>query len=146
MQTTWVLAADGSRARIFEISEADGHLHEIEDMFNPAGRALDQEINAEPKDRFYGKGDGVGHTTEADPEPAQKEAERFSKRVADHLDHCRNEHRFDKLRVVAAPRMLGLIREKLSKEVQKMVEEEIPKDVSNLKEHEMEAYLKQYRH
>lgn len=146
MQTTWVLAADASRARIFEISEADGHLHEIEDMVNPAGRELNQEINAEPKDRFYGRGRSVGDTTEADPEPVMKEAERFSKRVADHLDHCRSEHRFDKLRVVAAPRMLGFLRDKLSKEVQKMVEEEIPKDISSLKKHEMEEYLKQYRH
>jgi protein required for attachment to host cells len=147
MHTTWVLAADASRARIFEISEDDGHLHEIEDMLNPEGRMMEREINAEPKGRFYGKGErAMGHTGESDVEPTQKEVERFSKRVASRLDQCRNEHRFDKLRVVAAPKMLGLIRENLSKEVQKIVEEEIPKDISNLKEHEMEEYLKQYRH
>lgn len=147
MQTTWILTADSSRARIFELSQDDGHLQEIEDMLNPEGRLMDQEINAEPKGRFYGKGERVmGHTAESDVEPTQKAAERFSKRVADHLDHCRNEHRFDKLRVVAAPRMLGLIRENMSKEVQKMVEEEVAKDISSMKEHDMEEYLRKYPH
>jgi protein required for attachment to host cells len=146
MQTTWVLAADGFRARIFELA-ADDHLHEVEDMLNPEGRMGDQDINAEPEGRFFGKGQqGRGHTAEPDLSPKAKDVEMFSKQVARHLDAARNEHRFDKLRVVAAPRMLGLLRENMSREVQKMVEEEIAKDISGLDDHDVESYLRQRPH
>lgn len=145
MQTTWVLAADSSRARIFELSASDGHLQEIEDMINPEGRMSDQDINAEPKSRFFGKGP-MGATGQKTEEPKQHAAELFSKQVAHWLDDARNEHKFDKLCVVAPPHMLGLLRENLSKEVQKMVEEEIPKDIAGMKEHDMEEYLRKYPH
>lgn len=146
MQTTWLLAADSSRARIFELSASDGHLQEVEDMLNPEGRLTDQEINAEPKDRFFGKGSQVGSTDQRTEEPTQHAAAQFSKQVARRLDAARSEHKFDKLCVVAPPHMLGLLRENLSKEVQKMVEEEIPKDIAGMKEHDMEAYLRKYPH
>ncbi|GAB3463458.1 host attachment protein [Massilia terrae] len=145
MQTTWVLAADSSRARIFELSASDGHLQEVEDMLNPEGRMAEQDINAEPKSRFFGTGP-MGSTGQKAEEPKQHAAELFSKQVAHWLDDARNEHKFDKLCVVAPPHMLGLLRENLSKEVQKMVEEEIPKDIAGMKEHEMEEYLRKYPH
>lgn len=148
MQTTWLLAADSSRARIFELSADDGHLQEVEDMLNPEGRMMDQDINAEPKSRFFGGGRGaqMGHTDQRTEEPKQHAAELFSKQVAHWLDDARNEHKFDKLCVVAPPHMLGLLRENLSKEVQKMVEEEIPKDIAGMKEHDMEEYLRRHPH
>lgn len=146
MQTTWVLAADGYRARIFEWS-ADHHLHEIEDMVNPKGRMRNQDINAEPKGRHVGKGaKAPADTDESDVTPVQKEVERFSEAVARELDKARNEHRFDKLCVIAAPEMLGLLRENMTKEVKQMVEEEIPKDISWFEGHQVEEYLRQRPH
>ena len=149
MQTTWVLAADSARARIFEWSASDGHLHEVEDMLNPDGRAMEREIDIEPRDNLTrpgGKQLGSGSTYQPASTATQHAAELFSKDVARRLDHARNEHKFDKLCVVADPHMLGLLRDSMSKEVQKMVEEEIAKDISNMKEHDMEEYLRKRPH
>jgi protein required for attachment to host cells len=149
MQTTWVLAADSARARIFEWSASDGHLHEIDDLLNPDGRAMEREIDTEPRDpltRPGGKHAGANSTYQPASTATQHAAELFSKDVARCLDQARNEHKFDKLCVVAEPHMLGLLRNNLSKEVQKMVEEEIAKDISNMKEHDMEEYLRKRPH
>jgi protein required for attachment to host cells len=157
MQTTWVIAADSSRARIFEMSERGDKLQEIEDMFNPEGRQHEREIATDQEGRF-GQGANAGSSAatpgpgarnnqanSAEPQQTIREhdIEMFTKQVVRYIDQARNEHRFDKLRVIAAPKMLGLIRQNLSKEAQKMVEEEIPKNIAGLDGHQVEEYLRQ---
>jgi protein required for attachment to host cells len=159
MQTTWVIAADSNRARIFELSGRDGKLQEIEDMHNPEGRQQEREMVTDANGRF-GQGSsqsaGVGtgnvgtrgqaHNHEPQQTTREHEVEMFSKQLVRYLDQARNEHRFDKLRVIAAPKMLGLIRQNMSKEAHRMVEEEIPKNISGLEGREVEEYLRQLQH
>jgi hypothetical protein len=52
------------------------------------------------------------------------------------------DHRYDKLYLSHRPKFLGLLRHKLSKEVQKLVAEEIDKDLSWLSEHDLNRHLK----
>jgi protein required for attachment to host cells len=159
MQTTWVIAADSSRARIFELSSGD-KLQEIEDMINPEGRQQDREVQTDADGRF-GQGANGGSSAStpgpgargnqantAEPQQTIREhdVEMFTKQVVRYIDHARTEHRFDKLRVIAAPKMLGLIRQNLSKESQKMVEEEIPKNIAGLEGHQVEQYLRTKAH
>lgn len=147
MQTTWILAADSSRARIFELHGAQDHLREIEDFVNPEGRASDTEINTDNLGRFATKGHGVqAHTGEPNVGPVEHETALFSKRVSDFLDQARIAHRYDKLCLIAFPKFLGLMRQNLSKEVQKLVEDEVPKDISGLNEREIEDYVKNKLH
>lgn len=161
MQTTWIIAADKNRARIFELSE-DDKLQEIEDMYNPEGRMADRDEISDAYGRIaHGKSTqvresdvgsgGVGHrlpsnTADLGQSMHEHHMDMFSKEVARYLDKARTEHRFEKLRVIADPKFLGMIRQNINKEVQKMVEEEIPKEIAQLKEHEIEQYLKQMRH
>lgn len=155
MPTTWVLAADSNRARFFELSSGD-KLNEIEDMFNPEGRQQEHEIVTDDEGRF-GQGANGGssasnpgpgarsnqaHTSEPQQTAREHDVEMFTKQVVRYIDQARNEHRFDKLRVIAAPKMLGLIRQNLSKEAQKMVEEEIAKNITGLEGHQVEEYLR----
>ena len=68
---TWVLAADGCRASIFETHGLKLDLQEIEDLTNPAPRAT---------------------------ELSEKDREKFARTVANYLDHGRLHNRFDRLR------------------------------------------------
>ena len=159
MQTTWVIAADSNRARVFELDKGD-KLREIEDMVNPEGRLMDREQVTDAGGRFGqggqggdgGPGDlgagarGQAHTHEPHQTSREHEVEMFSKQLGRYLDQARNEHRFDRLRVIAAPKFLGLIRQNMSKEVQKMVEEEIPKNITGLDDHQVEQYLREKLH
>ena len=53
---TWIIAADSSRARIFEAIEPEQHLREIEDLANPEGRANNRELKSDAQGRYYGHG------------------------------------------------------------------------------------------
>jgi protein required for attachment to host cells len=147
MQTTWILAADSSRVRIFEEMDAQHHLREIQDFAHPAGHAQDRDLETDAKGRYFGKGERViGHTAEPNTDPVEHENELFSKSIGDFLDKARNEHRYDKLCVIAPPKFLGLLRQNMSKEAQKLVEEEIVKDVSWFDEKEIERFVQDRRH
>jgi protein required for attachment to host cells len=143
MPTTWIVAADSSRARVFEIAEPGRRLREVEEFNHPEGRANNREINAEPDGRFFSRGGGpAGHTTGHKEAPVDHENEMFSKRLARYLDKARVEHRYDKLYLIAAPGFLGLMRENLSKEVRKLTAEEINKDLSWFDARDIERHVK----
>lgn len=147
MQTTWILTADSSRARIFEMHGAQDHLHEIEDFANAAGHATIGDLRTDARGRFYGKGEREqAHTAEPEVDPIMHETELFSKQVSEFLDKACSEHRYDKLYVIAFPKFLGLMRQNMSKQVQRLVEEEVPKDVSKFDIREIEDYVRNQLH
>ena len=130
MANTWILAANRSKARIFEMEKLHGPLVEVLDLVDPEGRAKDRDINSDAYGRLYGKGERVqGHSTSADVSPTQHESERFGERLRDYLDHAHGERRFDKLWIVAPPAFLGTLREKLGKQLHAALELEVNKDV-----------------
>src|SRR6267378_309670 len=59
MQTTWIVAADSSRARIPQVVGRGHRLVEIQDFVNPKGRMEDRELITDAHPRFSGHG-GVG--------------------------------------------------------------------------------------
>ena len=68
-------------------------------------------------------------------------AELFAKRVGEYLDHARNERRFERLYLVAAPKFLGQLRRELGKETGKLVIEELDKDLSWFDQRSLEGYV-----
>lgn len=143
MQTTWIVVADSSRARIFELLEQESQLHEIEDMVNPAGRSQSHELGSDESGRFYGKAGTQGNTSDPAVFPAEHQNQLFAHSVAQRLEQARNEHCYSQLSLLAAPQFLGLLRANLSKEAQQMVCQELAKDVSGMNSPQLEAYLKQ---
>ncbi|WP_346430181.1 MULTISPECIES: host attachment protein [Cupriavidus] len=112
--TTWVVVADGSRARIFETPGLKLDLREIEDLVNvaPSGSAL-----------------------------GEKEREKFAKTVADRVEQGRLHHRYQRLRFAVEPKFLGLLRKRLSEETRQMIFEVINEDLSALDAREIQAHL-----
>lgn len=71
--TTWVVVADGSRARIFEAPGLKLDLWQIEDLVNVVPSA---------------------------PAMTEKDREKFAKTVADHVEQGRLHQRYQRLRFV----------------------------------------------
>jgi protein required for attachment to host cells len=134
--TTWIVAADSSRARILQVADREHRLVEIEDLLNPGGRLNDREINTDAHGRFQG-----GHTADDDVGAVEHEVELFAKRLGDYLDQARTRHLYDRLHLVAPPKFLGLLRKELGKEVKKLVADEVPKDLSWFNARELEKYF-----
>jgi protein required for attachment to host cells len=150
MATTWIVSGDSSRARILQVTGRN-RLAEIQDFLNPKGRADDRELITDAHPRFSGHG-GVGRpagrstggpaSDRQETSAQEHEVELFAKQVDRFLDQARIKKRFDRLFVLAPPKFLGLIRKNLNKEVEKLVRDEIDKDLSWFDAREIDRFLK----
>jgi protein required for attachment to host cells len=138
MANTWIVAADSSRARVLQVAGRE-RLVELEDMINPAGRMDDRELTTDAHPRFRGTNGPASDRQETSAK--EHETDLFAKRIGDYLDKARTQHRYDELVVVAPPKFLGLLRKKLGKEVEKLVVDEVPKDLSWFNARELESYF-----
>lgn len=146
MDATWVLVADAGRGRIFEMREP-GRLAEIENFVNPAERERNADLRTDGYGRFYGKGEREeGHTAEPTVLPKEHEAERFADHIAEYLDKARTRHQYEKLKLVAAPGFLGLLRNKLDAQVLKLVDLELDQDLTKISIRELEQRLEHTLH
>lgn len=137
MATTWIVAADASRARILQVADQE-RLLEIEDFVNPEGRLQDRELTTDANPRLHGPG---GLSAREEPSAVEHAVEMFSKRIGSYLEKARTDHRYDRLYLVAPPKFLGLIRKQLGKEVEKLVSDDLSKDLSWLNAREIERYF-----
>jgi protein required for attachment to host cells len=150
MATTWIVSCDSSRARVLQVTGRD-RLEEIEDLVNPAARMHDRELRTDSHPRYNGHG-GVGKAGSAptggpgndreEMTAAEVETEKFAKQIGRHLEKARMEHRYDRLFLLAPPRFLGMIRKELGKEVEKLVVDEIDKDLSWFDAGRIDRFLK----
>ncbi len=141
MDTTWIVTADAGRARFLQVAGRDEALTEIEDLSNPQGRLHNREINTDAAGRFRGNDRPGGHSSDDENRAVDHHSELFAKRIGAFLDKARNEHRFDRLYLVAAPKFLGLLRKELGKETEKLVVDELDKDLSWFNVRQLEDYV-----
>jgi protein required for attachment to host cells len=138
---TWVLIADGFRARLFSNSGVGKGLEP----------ALDQEfigINIESSDiasdrpgrSFDSAGEGR-HAMEPSTDPKRHAKQAFAHDIAGILEAARKNNSFDRLIVVAPPRALGDLRSEFSVELQRMVTAEMNKDLTQVSIHELPDHL-----
>jgi protein required for attachment to host cells len=146
MNTTWILAADGTRARIFAMEGTE--VQEVEDLSNPRGRDAERDINTDKQGNWNGGGrqQGASHSYEPDVTPLKHEEEKFAKAIGDFLDKASLEKRFDKLCVIAPPEFMGRLRDKMGEQAKKCIKEELVKDISWFSDAAVEQYVKQHLH
>jgi protein required for attachment to host cells len=150
MATTWIVAADSSRAKVLQVADREHKLLEVEDLLNPQARLQDRDLQTDAEPRFNGHG-GVGKAGSsrtggpASDRETQGAVEHsvttFAKEIGRYLEQARNQHRYDELVLIAPPKFLGAVRRELGKEVQKLVVDELPKDLSWFNAREIERYF-----
>jgi protein required for attachment to host cells len=123
---TWVLAADGRRARLYAEPRRGA----------PLTVEWSMEIGAEDlyelQDRPPRSHDRLGsgrHSMEGNFDPHEEEERRFLKRVAGRIAEAAKTKSFDYLALAAPPRALGILREALPANVLALVTAEAAKDV-----------------
>ena len=130
MNPTWIIVADGSRARLFESSGSSSDIHETENLTHPESRLHEQTLTSDlPGRAFDSTGEGR-HAMGSKAEPKKHEIEEFARQIASHLDKARSDNKFKQLIVIAAPSILGELRNTLSAETKKLIRTEIDKDLT----------------
>ncbi len=120
----WVLVADEGVARLLRLPEEGGDLEDVTTLTDAAAHADKADLRRDAEGRR-----GNSTTSSAGVDELHKEAMDFSTRVARTLDDGYNNGDFTQLRIVAAPRFLGLLRKSLSANVSKLVIDETNVDV-----------------
>jgi len=126
-----IVIADEREANFFEASKIDGPIAECGSLQNPVAGLKDTELESDrPGRRFGGGPPGTHHHDVAGERSTERhDLELFAKEVAKRIDAERVANAFDRLVIVAPPKMLGLIRRSLSTQSQALLAGEVPKDI-----------------
>lgn len=139
MNTTWIVVADSTRARIFDAGRYGRELNEVEDLYHPESRLhegdLRQGEEGSQDESLPSARSGTGPTTTAH----EKHAEGFARDIARHLDKARHLGRYEKLVLVAAPSLLGELRDQVDAATAACITREVDK---NLARHSQEDIRK----
>jgi protein required for attachment to host cells len=139
---TWVLVADGAQAQVFEHGGPGKGLIPVKGLHFEQEALRAQDINTDRPGRHYGGGVGSRSGMEQSDPVAIRE-ERFVKGVAAELETMRQQGRFDRLIIAAAPTALGDIRPALSDGVKQTIIAELPKDLTNVPNPQLARHFEQ---
>jgi protein required for attachment to host cells len=131
---TWIVVADGARARFFTASDDASKLvpARTSDMVAPLNRRPARELKSDKPGRSYSSSrSGVRHAFEPPHDYRKIEKHRFSAAVAQTLHEASESKAFDRLVLVAPRRSLGELRSLLSDRVKRQIGREIAKDFTN---------------
>lgn len=141
MGTIWVLVAESSRAKLYEMAAARAPLAEIHEFSHPESRQHDQELTTDlPGRSFDSKGQGR-HAMEANMSPKEHEARVFARQIGQYLEEGRVKKRFRDLIIISAPAFLGLLRKNLSDATNQCVIQEIDKNLVQHDPADIRAHL-----
>ena len=129
--TTWVLVADGAKARILVNSGPGQGLDELpEGAFEGPNRRAQDAMADRPGRSFDSQGLGGRHAMEPPTPQHDLDRQHFARDLAAWLDEPNRRKSFDRLAVVAAPRMLGELRAELSDALRDKLVCELDKDLT----------------
>lgn len=138
---TWIVVADGARARIFENDGPGRGIKELPDESSEQELKPTREINADKPGRAFDSAGQGRHAMEPPTDPHRHAKRDFAAQLAKRLKSALDEHRYDRLVVVAAPVTLGDLRKEFDKGVMERVHGEIAKDLTRAQPPEIAKHL-----
>jgi len=141
-QKTWVLIADGARARILDHAGPGAPLEPVLEEAGSKSRLPTRELGSDKPGRTQESiGDGNRHAMAPRVDWHAFEKHLFAKEVAKILDQGAQDNAFDRLVLVAPPKTLGELRSLLGKATQARVSAEINKDLTGVPLHDLPVHL-----
>lgn len=130
MNNIWVLVAERSRARLFELDSPTAALREIQDWADTQARLQKRQYEtSEAQGRAF---DSMGmnrHAMEPRTDIKRKEASQFAAELVQALKEGQAHRRFEGLILVASAEMLGLLHKHMDDSLRATVAGEIRKSL-----------------
>lgn len=145
MEKTWIVVAEGSRARVLSARSPTQPLVEILDFEFPEGRLRDQDIHTDRAGNKQESNYGGGSAMEPRNTREQQHGA-FARLIADALDKARNNGDYQRLMLVAPPAFLGALRGALNSPVEKLIDKTVQKNLINEDEATLRDYLFEQLH
>ncbi|WP_341501485.1 host attachment protein [Gallaecimonas sp. GXIMD4217] len=141
MKDTWLVVADSSRARFFDVADRKGTLKELDALAHPESRLHEGKMTS---DRPGHARDGNGmarYSIDSDQGAKTHEAMRFAKEVSQYLEAKRQGKAYEQLVLVASPKFLGQLRNELTPSSRALVIGEYDKALGQLDCDEIAGHL-----
>ena len=126
--TTYIVVADAARARIFTRDSLK--LAEQESLVHAEGRLHEGDLVTDGRGDVHESMSTTSRSAGEEGTATKHENELFAKEVAQRLYSARVGNSMKKLIMVAPPKFLGLLRDKLDAPTQKLVIHSLSKDLS----------------
>ena len=138
MSKTWVVVAESSRAKIFEVesTESDKTLKEIKGFTHSTSRSH--------KSLLTGSQQKIGRQsklTSTDDTHGDNDRTVFARSLGQHLNSARNNGEFKKLILMSPPKFLGDLRKNLGHETNKFVVSAIDKNLVRHNVKDIQAHI-----
>lgn len=138
---TWILVADGSRARVL-LSEGWGSgLTPVEGKSFEVHIPPTRELGTEKPGRGFSSAHGRPFAVETRTDWHRQAKENFLKSLAEVLKEGAEARAYERLVLVAPPQALGDLRAAIAAKVEKMVIAEVNKDLTHLSLKDLEKQL-----
>ncbi len=139
---TWVLIADGARARVLAQEKPFEQLRPAFEQEEFTGsRAQTKDIVSDRPGRSFDSGGQGRHAMEPPTDPQRYAKFAFARELAARLEEAAHAGRFARLVLVAAPKTLGDLRELLPDPVRTKVVAEIDKDLTRVPLRDLPGHL-----
>jgi protein required for attachment to host cells len=141
--TTWILIADGAKARLLERVGANAPLTPASNrcLSEAEARIPSRDIGADRPGRVQESANTARHAMEPRVDWHRYAKEQFARSVAGALEEAALRKKYEALILVAPPQALGDLRGALGQHARALVTGEIAKDLTNLPDHELPAHL-----
>lgn len=137
---TWVLVADGARARILSATGWGSGLAAVGETIE-GDRRPSREQGVERPGRVHDRSGPGRHAMEPKVDWHEFGKQQFAKQMAAHLNRAAQSKAFDRLVIVAPPKALGDLRAALDKRTSDLILAELAKDLTNVAEHDLAKHL-----
>ena len=139
---TWVLIADGARARILKQLGPGRELTAIDGMVFHRDHAATRDLVSDREGRSFSS-HGPGRSAyEPHTDPHRDLKTKFAHQLAEVLAHGLEHNDYDHLVIVAAPATLGDLRTAISEHVRAKIVGEIAQDLTKTPNGEVATHLK----
>ena len=138
---TWVLIADGARARILENLGPGRGLISVEGMVFHGDHSATHDLVTDRQGRSFSS-QGPGRSAiEVHTDPHRNLKTKFASRLAEALTIGLDQHAYDRLVIVAAPVTLGDLRAAIPDRVRSKIVGEVAQDLTKTPNGEVATHL-----
>lgn len=143
MGNTWVVVADGTRARLFN-RHKNRKLEEFDTLLSPVHRLHEGDLVSDRDGRAFDSGGTGAHAVGNKNAAKDHEMTAFAKRLAARLEEGRNAGQLQRLVLIAPPRFLGQLRSHLTERSADLVALTIDKELTTLPADKLEAHVPEF--
>jgi len=141
--TTWIVLADAKHARIYERLTPGAKLSAVldQDIVAEDEHGFSRDLGSDRPGRAFDPGSGARHAMEPHSDPHERSKIAFAHRVAKLLDDAVASKRCARIVLIAPPRMLGVLRERLGAAARELVIASAGKDLIKTPLAELPAHI-----